>query len=870
MSKLIEWLLGIDPKELAAGDSWRIGLIAKYDPYDDYVKLAVVLALAAMAYLVIRSYRREGDTPGAVKGILAGLRILVIALVLLLLFRPALILRFTQTLRSAVVVLIDDSLSMAKKDTYAKNPRREVVARFAGVKPDALAGLSRTGLIRRALARRDGPLAALAKDHPLILLRYSTDDPGNTEYTRSLLSFGKSDDKRDDPAAEAQAAEELAEKLTAAMGSLTAAGFETNLARALYDALEEVQGRRVAAIVLLSDGQATADANEKAIRAETVKAARRGVPLLAVLVGDDTLPTNVAVTRLQARRKVSRKSKLLLAAQVAHRNLGDQAVTVRLERRKGADGEWSEAGEAQSVKLVKQPDPDHPDDEERSVGLQTVELTAETDELGQFDYRAVAHGVEGEENAADNASDPVTVEVTDEKINVLLISGDAGWEFQYLRNVLLRQEDRFRVGVWQQNAHEEVNQVASKGMELKQLPSSMAELIGSPGGKPYPGYRVVILYDPQPSQAKDERTRGMTPLVKMLREFVAEHGGGLCYIAGNKHSDAVVDPEGHFRPLALMLPVVLRPNTINLSQRIAQVRPEPQAVRLTSYGLDHAVTAIGMGGHQPKDIWPDLPGLYWSHPVHKVKLAARVLAENANTLRRTSDGEREPVLAVQPYGGGRVLYVGADATWRWRFIRDGEIHRKFWSNVVQYLASPKARQVIITAGGDRFDAGKEIRIEATAFDEDYHRLTDKTFNVEMIDQKTQKRTTLKLEAVEGRPGQYKTTIAPKRAGKFRLTALWGDPNQQSKVQPKEITIEVPQAEARRPEADPALLNLVASAKDHFLYVDEVDRLSELVHAKPLQTVRERKREMWDCRATLALIVLLLATEWLLRKKYNMA
>ncbi|KPK82747.1 MAG: hypothetical protein AMJ81_09345 [Phycisphaerae bacterium SM23_33] len=865
MNKLIQWLLGIDPDELAAGESWRLGLIAEHG---NYVKLAMIVVLAAMVFLTIRSYRREGDTPGFAKVLLSGLRILVVLLALLVLFRPALILRFTETLRSAVVVVIDDSLSMARKDTYAKSARRPALARFAGTEPDGLAELTRTDLIRKALARREGPVAKLAQDHPLIFLVYSTDDPGNTEYTRSLLSFGSADEKLSQ-AAKAQADQKLLEKVSEALKLLSASGFETNIARALYDALEEVQGRRVAGVVLFTDGQATADASEKAIRAETVKAARRGVPLLTVMVGDDTLPTNVSVTGLQARRKVSRKSRLLLTAQVAHRNLGEQTVTLRLMRRKSPDGEWSEVGEPKSVRLVKQPDPDYPDDAQRSVGLQAVELTAQTDEVGRFDYKAVADRVEGEHSTDDNFA-IAPVEVTDERINVLLISADAGWEFQYLRNILLRQEDQFRVGVWQQSADEEVNQIASKGMELKQLPSTMAELIGSPGGKPHPGYRVVILYDPQPSQARDDQTRGMTPLVGMLRKFVADHGGGLCYIAGNKYSDAVVERDGPFKPLALMLPVVLRPNTIDLSQRIAQQRPEPWAVRLTSYGVDHAVMAIGEGDEQPKDIWPMLPGVYWSHPVHKVKLAARVLAESTNPLRRTSEGEPEPIVAAQPYGTGRVLYIGTDASWRWRFLRDGRYHRKLWCNVVQYLASPKARQVIITAGGDRFDAGKEIQIEVTAYDEDYHRLTDKTFDVEMIDNQTDRRTTLKLEAVKGSPGQYKTTIAPKRAGKFLLTALWGDPNRDNKVQSKEIAIEVPQAEARRPEANPALLGLVASSKENFLYVDEVDRLTELIPADPLRTVREKKREIWDSNITLVLIVPLLAAEWILRKRYNMA
>jgi len=90
-----------------------------------------------------------------------------------------------------------------------------------------------------------------------------------------------------------------------------------------------------------------------------------------------------------------------------------------------------------------------------------------------------------------------------------------------------------------------------------------------------------------------------------------------------------------------------------------------------------------------------LPGIYWSHPISKVKPAAKVLAEHSNPLRRTAKNAAEPLVAVQPVGAGRVLYVGSDETWRWRYVQDGYYHRRFWANAVRYLATLKARQVVI-------------------------------------------------------------------------------------------------------------------------------------------------------------------------------
>ena len=860
MSRFLHSILGIDPDKVAASDSWRIELVAEYG---NYTKLAMIGVLALMVYLTIRSYRREGDTPRGAKVTLSILRILVVVLALLVLFRPALILRFTDTIRSSVLFLVDDSKSMETRDTYAKNPRGDAVAKKLGLPRQELGDKTRTELLRAALARADGPLAKLARHHPLLVLRYSTDDPGNVDYTRPLARV-------DLPAAEGAGAEKLPPEFAKALAQLSSSGFETNLARALYDVLTESQGQRVAGIVMIGDGQATAGSSEKTIREQADRARRRGVPIYTVMVGDDTLPTNVAVTSLQARKTVVRSSPLILEAHLTHRNLGGRSVTLRLMKRAGKDAELAQVGKAKTVTLVKQVDPDSPQDENRSTGSQTEELTdTETDKVGTYDYKAVVEVVEGEKDAKDNASLPVQVEVTDEKVNVLLISGDAGWEFMYLRNLLLRQEDLFRVSIWQQNADKEVKQLASRGMELKKLPATLTELMGSPGGKPHPGYRVVILYDPQPSLAKDDQTRGMNPLVKLLKEFV-DQGGGLCYVAGNKHSASLLEPKGPFRPLADMLPVSLRLNTIDVAQLISNRPPTAWPLRLTTYGLDHAIMAIGRGDERPGDLWPLLPGFYWSHPVYRLKPVARVLAESTNSHRRTADGEPEPVIATQTYGTGRVLYVGADATWRWRFLRDGKYHRRFWINVVQHLASPKARHVVILAGGDRFDAGKEITVEVKARDEEYKPRKDPKFRVELIETQTGTRTTLVLPAVEGKPGEYKKSLVIKRAGKYRLTALWDDRDRERKVQDKDIVIQVPKGEAKRPEANPTLLNLMASNADGFMHLDEIDRLTKLIPSEPLKTVREEKTEFWDSSVTLALIVVLLGIEWILRKKYNMA
>jgi len=861
MNRILTWLLGSDPAEVVGEGNWRFGFVAEYG---NYVNLALIAVFAAMVYLVVRSYRREGENPPAAKAFLALLRIAVCLLVLAVVFRPAVILRFTRTLYSSVVLLIDDSRSMSFQDRYGDANQAAALGEKLGIGPEEVENVSRSDLVRRLLSRPDGAAARLARDHPLVFLRFSTDKPGQEEYTRELGRLAgqaaEEDGGAETPATATAGVAEL-------LGRLTAGGYETNLPAALRDAAEEVLGRRVAGVVVLSDGQMTAqDAGDRLADAVAF-AAQSGLRLYPVLVGDPTPPKNVAVTGLQAPRQVRRGARTEMTVSLAHRNLAGQRVTVKLLRRKRDADAWAETGVSQPVVLDGEtpPAPAAPG-ATRSKGVQSVALPVEPDAIGEFVYRAVVDPHPDERNTDDNAAD-ADVKVSDEKIKVLLVSGDAGWEFQYLRNFMLRQPELYRLSVWQQNADKEINQAASTGMKLNHLPRELPELVGSPGGKPHPGYDVVILYDPQPTVDGFDET-----FVGLLRTFVQRHGGGFCFIAGNKYSAAVLRSRGPYEGLSAMLPVVLGANTSDIVERIGRRRPQPWPLRLTSYGADHPVTRFGGTAEDSAGVWKVLPGIFWSHPVLKVKPLARTLAESSNPLRRTGSNDPEPLLVTQPYGTGRVLYMGFDATWRWRYIRDSYYHRLFWSNVIRYLATLQARHVVITAGGDRFSAGERITVEAEVYDENFNPLKKPAFEVEKVDTQTGEAETIVLEAVdtEKKPGRYEATLRATRTGTFELTALKGDPMAAEKVQTKVIRIELPKAESVRPEADRATMQNLASRPGNFLTIDEVDRLAERIPVDRKTAVREVPWELWDSNLTLLVIVALLAIEWMLRKKYNMA
>jgi len=862
IKQIVTWLLGSDPAELVGEGNWRFGFVAGYG---NYVNLLLIVLFLAMVYLIVRSYRREGDNPPGVKASLATIRVLICLLVLSVLFRPAIVQRTAKTVYSSVVLLIDDSRSMSFTDRYGDANERASLSAIMGADRADLENVSRTDIVRRVLGRQGGLVEKLAENHPLMLMRFSTDKQGREAYTRPL---GRLAGPAGIAEAQGQAATTQPTSAPATprdiLARLTSSGFETDLPAALRDSMESVLGRRIAGIVMISDGQMTTRSGEDRLADAMAYANHRGLRIYPVLVGDPTPPKNVSVTGLQAPREVRRGAHTEFSVVLAHRNLTGQQVRVKLLRKPADKDDWTDTGIAKTVRLDGEGAAGSSAVGGISHGVQTVALEVEPEMIGRFIYRAVVEPHPDERNLEDNQAE-APVDVSDEKIRVLIISGGAGWEFQYIRNFLHRQPDLYRLSVWQQDADKEVNQLASTGMKIDHLPKELAELAGSPGGKPYPGYDVVILCDPQPTlDGFDEN------FIKILRKFVEAHGGGLCYVAGGKYSDLVLSARGSYEDLSAMLPVVPAANTGDTVERILYRRPQAWPVRLTDYGLDHPITRLASTVADSAKIWDILPGIYWSHPVLKAKPLARVLAVSSNPGRHTDRNEPEPLLATQPFGVGRALYVGFDETWRWRYVNEGRIHQAFWDNVVRYLASLRAKQVVITAGGDQFSAGERITIEVEASDENYNAWKAETVDVEMIDTQSGASETIVCKAVPDKPGRYKATFRASRTGVFQLTALRGGPLAGDKVQPKIIRIDLPKAEALRTEADRATMENLATRAENFRTIDRADDLARLIPDDRKTAVREAPRELWNSNLMLLTIVLLLTAEWVLRKKYNMA
>ncbi len=817
--------MGLSPGQLANADGWSVALSAQYS---NWLILALAGLFIAIVAVAVASYLREGSTPRRVKLGLAILRSGVVLLVLLLLFEPVLLLKYRRDSVTTVAVVVDDSLSMGLADGYADAQRRAELSARLKLPPADVDKRPRSQIAHQVLA--DGPLAALAKDHELLVGSFSTSQPAKEPYSRVLAAL---------PAGEKNAAPAI----RSALSKLSSSGYETDLAQALRDASERLTGRRSGGVVLVSDGQATSEDAANRLSSALAYLRQRGINVYAVSVGEPTPPPSVSLARVQAPTEVQQHATLEFLASLSHRHAAGQKVTLELFRRGAGQGEWGSPVATQVVELSAS---------DENGASQDVPLFTDAPEMGEFEYRLQLANAQGLRMGSSDAT--ARVNVNDRKLKVLFVSGDAGWEMLYLRNLLLRDVQRYAVSVWQQNAESDFNQEASSGMQLSQLPRTPKELFE---------YDVIILYDPaQTTGGFDKDFAGM------LDAFVGEHHGGLCYIASNKYSQQNLIGNDAFAALQKVLPVELGVRAVDIAAEISRAEPVVWPVVPTQDGLESPILRLGRNPQDSQAIWSMLPGLYWQHPVARPKPLANVLAVTGQR-RADGSGELTPLLAVQFYGKGRSLFVGSDETWRWRQLADGAYYRRFWSNVMDFLAAGRMekKRVVISAGGDRFRVGQEIRISAEAYDENYTPLAQESFDVDVVNAQAGTSRQITLPRSANQPGRYEGRLTLAEPGAYELSAKMAGEGAKNDVAGKSLVVTLPEEEFLRPEANPAMLESIAPGRT--LGIERADELAKLIPPGKLSVQSQVSHNLYDVPAVLILIVLLLGCEWILRKRHNM-
>jgi hypothetical protein len=388
-------------------------------------------------------------------------------------------------------------------------------------------------------------------------------------------------------------------------------------------------------------------------------------------------------------------------------------------------------------------------------------------------------------------------------------------------------------------------------------------------------FDCVILGDVSPEQLPlPERQR--------LEQYVGERGGTLVILCGKRFMPlafGATPAEREGDPLGRLLPVT----------DLREVRP-PKGfpMRLTSEGRLSSFLQLDSTLDRSDRLWADLPRHFWGI-VGKTKPGATALAwysENDETRAEPAPDEprQHALMARHYYGFGRVLFVGVDSTWRWRYRVGDRFHHKFWGQVIRWSASDKP----LVAGNEYVRFGTREPVyrtgQAVEFIVRLSELTrtlspDALAGVRLYRRgpgsSEQPLALIPLQRRDGRSRELETTFRDLPPGDYAAEIVIPDLAEQLKdpqspdgsslratfqIAPPE-TSELSELHANR-----ALLEDIARRSGGQLLEAEeagdlLERLRQTIATRKVEVETRLSRSWWS----LVLLLVLLTAEWIVRK-----
>ena len=774
----------------------------------------VVLAILCIA-LVVYVYTRDGRSR-AIRIFLGCLRGLLLAVILVLLNRPVLTLTRTRTEPSVLAVLVDDSSSMRVPDVGDKN-----------------APVGRLSAVQKLFGGVDGGLLrSLARTHDVRLYKFDRDATPVGEVRQMVADSNK-------PADVAPA--------VVALSNLKPEGESTQVLPSILTVLQDLQGQRLAGVVLLTDGRDTPARN---VGDALDQLKNYGVKVYPVAVGSDRPPRNVELQSMDVDDVAFKGDVVNVRARV--RGTGYEAghaVEVVLKDKKTGVVLTDLDGKP-ATKTVNLPDG-------KSVD---VELQWKPSAVGNVDVVCEAIKQPGEIDDADNArTSPVSV--LDAKVSVLYVDGYPRWEYRYLKNEMIRDRT-MEISCLLASADANFLQEGTKSLPSTartasgHFPDTLPELLE---------YDAVVIGDVDPRYFSDQQ-------LQLISDFVAR-GGGFYMIAGPRFA-----PQA-YRNTAIepLLPVSIgRVETTDPSTPVTDgFRPV-----LTKAGEATSIFRFLPDREQnDRYLKDDLPLVYWyCHGVTAKPSVGEVLAEHPTDIG--PDGRKAPILVAGRFGG-RTLFSAIDESWRWRFYTGESTFDTYWVQQLRYLARGRKigqRRLTFVADQPVYELGNPVRLTLRVVDPSLLRQLPEQIRVQVKDAAghTVRMETLLRQEPGGTPtggpvglgDVYSGSFTADTAGRFSVSL----PPIASGVDMMDVPLSIvlPRMELLDPRVDRVQLSRLASetlGKSVPLADAAVELPSIPSAAKVLPDITAEP--LWAAPLTLALFVLVIATEWIVRKVYGM-
>jgi len=296
-------------------------------------------------------------------------------------------------------------------------------------------------------------------------------------------------------------------------------------------------------------------------------------------------------------------------------------------------------------------------------------------------------------------------------------------------------------------------------------------------------------------------------------------------------------------------------------------RPFP--VRIADAGKVHPAFA------GDSDYWVAVPPILSFFPDAELSAGAQTL------VQAESPQGVHPIVVSHRYGDGKVVAILTDSLWKWQLTSDiieSRPYQRFWDQLIGWLlpseAELNARGIEIFADRESLFLGEKLEIRARLNDEAEG--TDVRVQCMLVlPDKREVPYTMSAQPVTTPTGKtypgYGMPFTAEIPGLYTVTAVGGEGNRAVQSQPISFFVKpfTPESVPRPSNIDVLKTVAKSSGGRFFETPTELDRAMQVLNANPNEEQTVEFKTLWQRWPFIALLMLLLATMWVIRKWQNM-
>lgn len=584
-------------------------------------------------------------------------------------------------------------------------------------------------------------------------------------------------------------------------------GQQTALGQTILDMAEVYQDQNLSAIVVASDGLSN-------YGPDPVSAAKEiGIPVYTVDLGPQKISRDLRVVNVVHDPVAYADRPFEIGIEIEGRGFDklELPLTARSGGKELARKSIQVLGQGQRQRFTVEVIPQNP-------GIQNFSISLP---------------VQPDEELGDNNSRNFSLKVLKSKKRILVAAQKLNWELTFLKRVISSSPDY------------EIDLVPfERGQRLSAIsfPSSPDSINL---------YDLVITVNC--------KSQSLGPYLGLLDSYVYDHGGSLWFILGENSLMRVSTSEAER----------IWPYKPGLADRY--YNDFPFHISLTEEGKLHPITRLIESSRENISLWRNIPPFEEHLTLAEPRSGSRILAEHPEKEYR---GKSIPLIFVNNLGKGKTLTFALGPLWKIGFLNSGFgegdfAYRQLLTNAVNWLTTKEdVERIRMSANQSIYKSGERVVLGATVLDDNYNPLEHSVVNAVI---KAKERTdSLIVSLVQNSPGSFSADLGLLPAGDYTIksSVVWED--KILKEIRSEFRVESFSLEEETLFLPPDMLARISRASGGKYYTTtDFENITKDLTAAAMYRSESKETRLAHNFWVLIVILALLSTEWLVRKRQQL-